>query len=83
MKKGQIWGMDIMIAVSIFLVALIVFLIYSLNQTTEAVEIIKDLEYNGKIISESLLSEGYPESWDNTNVVRIGLITNNQLSTAM
>ncbi len=73
-KKSQAWGIDLMVAVGIFSVAIVVFFVYSINQTSEARETLEDLLYNGKIISNSILSEGYPENWEEFNVIKIGVL---------
>ena len=56
-KKGQGWGIDLIIAVSIFSVALIAFYVYSLNMPSEAKENIEILSYEGKILTNTILSE--------------------------
>ena len=70
-QKAQAWGIDLMAAMTIFIVAITVFFVYSLNQSGEARSIIEDLNYDGKIFSNDLTSEGYPDDWVEANVVKI------------
>lgn len=76
-KKAQGWSLDIMIAGSIFIVGLVVFYFYSMNNPGESEETMDNLFYNGEIITESLLSEGYPKNWNINNVVTIGILDSN------
>jgi len=78
-KKSQAWGIDLMVAVAIFSLGIIIFFIYSLNNYNESEEKIEELFYDGKIIADSILSEGHPENWDRFNVIQIGLTTDNKL----
>lgn len=79
-KKAQGWGMDLIIAVTIFTIGLVVFYIYSLNSPGEAKENIETLFYDGKILANTILSEGSPTNWDKTNVAEIGILTNNKIN---
>lgn len=79
-KKAQAWGFDLMVAVAIFSIGITVFFIYSLNQPAQAKEILEKLSYDGKIITNSILSNGYPENWDSGNVVKIGILSDNKIN---
>lgn len=79
-KKSQAWGLDLVIASSIFLMTFVIFFIYSTNHPGEAKEIVEDLSYEGKILSNSLLSEGYPIDWDENNVINIGFLTDGKIN---
>lgn len=77
--RAQIWGMDLVVAVIIFSIGLTGFYLYSLNEQGSSQEIVELLSYDGRIISEIILSEGYPENWDTSNVVEIGILKNNKI----
>lgn len=79
-KRAQAWGIDLMIASVIFTVAIVFFYFYALNEPAEAEEKLSALYYDGKIISDSILSEGYPQSWNASNVVITGILTNNKIN---
>jgi len=79
-KKSQAWGIDLMAAMVIFIVAITVFFVYSLNQSGEVRSIIEDLSYDGKIFSNDLLSEGYPDNWDENDVIKIGLTNDGKIN---
>lgn len=79
-RKAQGWGMDFIIAVSIFTFGLVAFYIYSLNSPGEAKEKIEALYYDGKILANTVLSDGAPESWNTTNVIKIGVLRNDKIN---
>ena len=79
-KKSQAWGIDLMAASAIFSVALVVFFVYSINQSGEARSIVEDLLYDGKVVSNSLLSTGYPNDWTEANVIKIGVTNNDKIN---
>lgn len=72
-KKAQIWGLDILVGMALFLIGIMVFFVYSLNQPSEAQGNFEFLFYDGKIIAENLMSQGYPLDWNSSNVVTIGI----------
>jgi hypothetical protein len=37
------------------------------------------MQYDGKIISKMILSEGYPPDWNSTNVLKIGILSSNKI----
>lgn len=79
-KKAQIWGLDLVVAVAIFSISLSIFYFYALNGKAEVFEKIELLSYDAKQISQSILSSGYPEDWNEQNVVEIGLTTDGKLN---
>lgn len=79
-KKSQGWGMDLIIAVTIFAFGLVAFYIYSFNSPGEAKENLEKLSYDGKILANIILSEGRPANWDKTDVVKIGILSNNKIN---
>jgi|SRR3989338_10543838 len=79
-NKAQGWGTDLVVAVTIFTLGLVAFYIYSLNSPGEAEEKINTLYYNGKILANTVLSEGYPISWNTDNVIKIGILSDNKIN---
>jgi len=79
-KKAQGWGMDLIIAVTIFTFGLIAFFIYSLNSPGEAKEKIEALSYDGRILANIILSEGSPEGWNVDEVIKIGILSDNKIN---
>ncbi len=79
-NKAQTWGIDLVIAMTIFSIAIIIFFLYSINfagyETTE----FKSLDYDAEIIADSILSPGSPENWTTDSVVIPGILTNNQIN---
>ena len=79
-KKAQAWGFDVMIASIIFVAGITTFYFYAINQPGEAKGILEELSYEGSIIAENLLSEGFPENWNSDNVIKIGITTDNRIN---
>ena len=79
-KKAQAWGVDLTIAVIIFSVGIVVFFIYSVNFSGEAKENLDSLSYEGDVLFNSLLSEGYPQDWSLNSVVKIGILDNDRIN---
>ncbi|NPE26911.1 hypothetical protein HNV12_02825 [Methanococcoides sp. SA1] len=69
-----------MVAMALFLAGIMIFFVYSINQPTQARENLELLSYDGKIIADNLLSEGYPTNWDSSNVITLGITTDNKIN---
>jgi len=76
-KKSQAWGMDVLVAITIFSLTIFVFFVFTTNQSGEAKQILKNLQLHGKTISNIILSEGHPADWTEDNVIKIGILTDN------
>lgn len=79
-KKAQAWGTDLIIAFIIFSFSIIFFYFYSFNYSNETEDILELLTYEGNFIADSLLSPGYPDSWEESNVIEIGITTNGKIN---
>lgn len=79
-KRGQIWGADLMIAASIFVFGITIFYFYSINVSNESPEIMENLFYEGNFIANTILSEGAPIEWNETNVLKIGILTGDKIN---
>jgi len=79
-KKAQGWGFDLAVAAVIFSLGIVTFYLFSINSQNETAESFGNLKYEAGVIADSLFSEGSPASWTEANVVRIGLISQNQIN---
>ncbi len=79
-KRAQIWGFDILAGMALFLIGIIVFFVYSLNQPGEAQDNFELLSYDGKIIADNLMSPGYPLEWNSSNVVTLGISSEDKIN---
>jgi hypothetical protein len=79
-SRGQIWSLDLMAGLALFLVGIMIFFIYSINQPSQAKETLDVLTYDGNIVADNLLSQGYPSDWDSSNAITIGLTTSNKIN---
>ncbi|MFH1210859.1 MAG: hypothetical protein V1645_03000 [archaeon] len=73
-NKGQTWAIDFLIGTVMFFIALFVFYQYYSNTSTMDVGELQTIRRDAQAISNSLLSEGYPENWNDTEVERIGIV---------
>jgi len=81
MKKiGQVWSIDVMVAFTIFLLAIIIFFVYSVNYSGEADETFQQITYDGEIILRNIFSEGHPQDWNSSNVINIGIMSENKIN---
>jgi len=79
-KKAQAWGFDLVIGSILFIVGIIAFYIYALNAPEQGQEILNTLSYNGNLVANSLLSEGFPDNWNQNDVTRIGILNDNRIN---
>ena len=79
-KKAQIWGLDILVGMTLFLIGIIVFFVYSLNQPGEAQDNFELLFHDGKIIADNLMSPGYPLNWNSSNVITLGISSDDKIN---
>ncbi len=77
-KKSQVWGVDILVAATIFFMSLFFFYNYYIDLSETKSGDIANLLEEGRVISSQLITSGYPEGWNSTNVQRIGLTENDQ-----
>ena len=78
-KKAQIWGIDLIVGIFIFLMGLIILFFYAVNLKGNTGDI-EDISLVGDTISENLLSEGTPINWTEENVIFPGLISQNKVN---
>jgi|SRR3989344_4924905 len=79
-KKAQAWAFDLMVALAIFMAAIILFFFFSVNYKAEGEDILNSMQYDGNAAADTLLSAGYPENWDSANVIIPGLLTNKKIN---
>ena len=79
-KRGQAWGIDLAVALTIFTFGILIFFFYSLNQSSGPKENIDSLSYDGEAIADAVLSRGYPDNWNTTNVITLGILSENRVN---
>jgi hypothetical protein len=72
-RKGQVWSMDFIIAVSMFTIAIVLYFKYAGSTFDERQLEIDELSLDARSIAGSLLTPGYPHDWNSTDVIRIGI----------
>ena len=77
-NKAQVWFTDFAIAIVIFSLVLISYYTYTANISKQDSIALDDMISDSKLVSSSLLSKGFPDSWNNDTVQRIGITNNEQ-----
>lgn len=78
-KEGQAWGFDLMVASILFIMGMASLYVYTINYPLGEAEPVHSMLYDATNIASIIFSEGYPSNWDQTNVVRIGILTDNKV----
>jgi len=79
-KKAQIWGMDLMVGVIIFSIALTSFYFYTVNEVGGTEEKLGAIAFEARSITNTLLSSGYPEDWNSSNVIELGILSDGKIN---
>ena len=68
------------IAIVVFGVAIAVYYKTITNLSDQDEVLLDDILTDAKSISDSLLTEGYPKNWTQSNVTHVGITTNNKIN---
>ena len=79
-KRSQAWGIDLIVALTVFAVIMVTFFIYAINYSHEGIDKLQELRQEGKVISDSLLSEGSPANWNLSDVSKPGLTSSGMIN---
>jgi hypothetical protein len=79
--KAQAWYMDFIFAMVIFTACILLFYSFFPNVTRQELSDLDEVYLDGRLLSASLLTEGYPTNWTNTTVQRIGVVDSRRLNT--
>ena len=77
-NRGQVWTMDFVIGIMLFMIVvfLAVKIILTVYPTENHIQVYRDAVH----LSDNLLSEGYPQDWNTTNVILPGIASNNRIN---
>lgn len=78
--KAQAWGFDLAIASAIFVTVLAIFYVLSLN-ATNGNDRRASLETEANVVGDAFFSEGNPEYWNVSNVIVIGILSDEKINT--
>ncbi len=73
--------MDFAIALLLFTFTLVIYFSYTTNFQKQEKGELEPIITDAKAISSSLALSGYPENWDNTTVIRIGIADEQKINT--
>jgi len=79
-RKAQVWYTDFIVSVLIFMIALVIYFEYVNNLSKEEESKIDEMLMSAKVMSNSLMSEGYPDEWNQSNVEIIGIIDDKRIN---
>ena len=77
--KSQVWTTDFIISIMLFIALFLLFGKTIFDLTNDSKEDIVPLITEGRAVSDSLISEGYPVNWNNATVSKIGLTADNRI----
>lgn len=80
LSRAQAWYIDFAIGALLFIFTIVVYLGYTNNFQSQGNGAVDVLLKDAKAISSSLVLSGYPDNWDNTNVIRIGIADNHKIN---
>ncbi len=72
-KKAQTWYMDFIIGIFIFSLCLVLYYKFIPNIQSQELDTLNGVYMDARIVSESLVSSGYPPGWNQSDVQRIGI----------
>ncbi|MBD3203093.1 hypothetical protein GF327_02265 [Candidatus Woesearchaeota archaeon] len=78
-KKAQIWYTDFILGLTIFLIVFLISLKYVSDNSYTKKDELKDMVLSLNSVSESLMSQGIPGSWNENNVISIGITNGNYI----
>lgn len=76
-KKGVVWYSDFVVGFTMFLVGILLATNYIRNNFVITREGVNDLTFAANTLSETLMRQGVPDNWNETNVFQIGLTDGN------
>jgi hypothetical protein len=76
-KKSQIWTIDMIAGLTIFLLALVVYFIFSSNVTDTQKHALNNIYNDAATVSSILMTKGTPTDWNNLTVQEIGITNGN------
>lgn len=79
-SKSQAWYMDFAVALLLFTFTLVVYFSYTNNVQKQQGSNVDTLLKDATAISNSLVLAGYPDSWNNATVIRIGIANEQKLN---
>lgn len=75
--KGQAFVQDLIIAIFIIVIFLVIFFNIEKNDARPDSEL--DISFEAKALSDYLVSAGYPNNWNSSDVIRIGITDDNNV----
>jgi hypothetical protein len=78
-KASQIWILDLIVGVTIFILIMVVYFIFVNNISSSKDSKIADIQNEILIISETLMSAGSPENWTSAQLNDAGITNGNYL----
>ncbi|MBW2992660.1 hypothetical protein KY345_05580 [Candidatus Woesearchaeota archaeon] len=79
-RKCQVWYTDFIVAVLIFAIALVIYFEYVNNLSKEEESQLDEMLMSAKLVSNNLMSSGYPDDWNQSNVEIIGVLDNKRVN---
>jgi hypothetical protein len=79
-RKAQAWGFDLIAGLMIFVLGVVLFYFYAVNNSSGNEQKSLFMKEEAKLVAEILLTGGSPVNWNVTNVERIGFYDNGKIN---
>ena len=79
-RKAQVWYTDFVVAVLIFAIALVIYFEYVNNLSKEEESNLNEMLMTAKLVSNNLMSSGYPNDWNQSNAEIIGIVDDKRVN---
>ena len=73
-KRAQAWYVDFIVAIVIFFIALTTYFIYLPNINNQELTDLNEVYLDARITVNSLMTAGLPTNWENSSIIKIGLV---------
>ncbi len=81
-RLAQAWYTDFAIALFLFIFTLVFYFSYTTNFQKQEKGSVEILLKDARAIASSLVLSGYPNDWDNSTVIRVGVVDEQKLNVA-
>lgn len=72
-KKAQGWGLDVFVAITLFIAGVIILYVYAINYVSQSNNIVEEMSYEANLVSNLILSE------DDFGILTKGIVNQTKL----
>jgi hypothetical protein len=79
-RKAQVWYIDFIVSVLIFTIVILIYFEYVNNLSKEEQSDLETMVMSAKIVSNNLMSGGFPDDWNQSNAAIIGVVDDERIN---